>query len=80
MSLFGGFKHWGPAHFGDIRMISIPLQEGDTVESQWTRRRFHKERFGRRAKENGLGLHSHVGCSPKKETGGFKHRLSGHER
>ena len=28
--------------------------------------------FGRRAKENGLGLHSHVGCSPKKETGAFE--------
>ena len=51
-------------------MISIPLQEGDTVELQWT------TPSGAEG-ELGLRLLSHVGCSPKKETGGFKHHLMG---
>ena len=35
-----------PTLVADIRMISIPLQEGDTVESQWTRRRSQRAPSG----------------------------------
>ena len=62
----------GVCRFSLLVVLNIPLQEGDTVESQWTRRRFHKERLWA-PREDGPGLHSHVGCSPKKETGGFEH-------
>ena len=46
-----------PTLVADIRMISIPWQEGIPSSHSGRDGGFTKSAFGRRAKENGLGLH-----------------------